>query len=153
VIGSREDNDPAIQEGEHLELLIETDKHSYYQIVINPAGAMLNGDRGVPEAKWNDWSAQAEVATHVGEDFWSAELKLPVTFSEEDPLHRIVGSRPFQSTPKALASGKGTSLPWFFNLYRKTGSGEEAETTSFSPLGAEDQSLHAPLRFAKMYVQ
>ena len=35
VIGSKRDNDPAIWQGEHLELLIETDKHSYYQIVVN----------------------------------------------------------------------------------------------------------------------
>jgi len=90
VIGSRENNDPAIWQGEHLELLIETDKHSYYQIVINPAGAMVNIDRGVSKANWYGWSAQAEVATHVGDDFWSMELKLPVTSSEEDPLHQIV---------------------------------------------------------------
>ena len=128
VIGSRENNDPAIWQGEHLELLIETDKHSYYQIVINPAGAMVNIDRGVSKANWYDWSAQAEVATHVGEDFWSVELKLPVTSSEEDPLHQIVGSRPFQSKPQALASGKGTSLPWYFNLYRKRAGADAVET-------------------------
>ena len=153
VVGSRENNDPAIWQGEHLELLIETDKHSYYQIVINPAGALVNIDRGVSKANWYDWSAQAEVATHVGDDFWSAELKLPVTASEEDPLHQIVGSKPFQSSPKAFASGKGTSLPWYFNLYRKRGGTEGEEMSSFSPLGEEDESFHVPLRFAKMYVQ
>ena len=153
VIGSRENNDPAIWQGEHLELLIETDKHSYYQIVINPAGAMVNIDRGVSKSNWYDWSAQAEVATHVGEDFWSVELKLPVTSSEEDPLHQIVGSQPFQSKRKALESGKGTSLPWYFNLYRKRGGTEDGETTSYSPLGADDETFHVPLRFAKIYVQ
>ncbi|MCB1065931.1 MAG: DUF4838 domain-containing protein [Verrucomicrobiae bacterium] len=153
VIGSREDNDPAIWQGEHLELLIETDKHSYYQIVINPAGAMIDIDRGVSKAQWYDWSSQAEVATHVGEDFWSAELKLPVTPSEEDPLHQIVGSQPFQSKREDLESGKGTSLPWYFNLYRKRGGDEKEETTSFSPLGADDETFHVPLRFAKIYVQ
>ena len=45
IIGTRQDNDPAIWQGEHLELLIETDKHSYYQIVINPAGAVIDLDR------------------------------------------------------------------------------------------------------------
>lgn len=153
VIGSRENNDPTIWQGEHLELLIETDKHSYYQIVINPAGAMVNIDRGVSKSKWYDWSAQAEVATHIGEDFWSVELKLPVTSSEEDPLHKIVGSRPFQSKKEALESGKGTSLPWYFNLYRKRAGADEAETTSFSPLGDNDDTFHVPLRFAKIYVQ
>jgi hypothetical protein len=81
------------------------------------------------------------VATHVDEDSWSVELKLPVTSSEEDPLHQIVGSRP------------RTSLPWYFNLYRKRGGSEDEETTSFSPLGVDDETFHAPLRFAKIYVQ
>ncbi len=153
VIGSRENNDPAIWQGEHLELLIETDKHSYYQIVINPAGAMVDIDRGVAKANWYDWSAQAEVATHIGEDFWSAEIKLPVTSSEEDPLHQIVGSQPFQSKAEAIASGKGTSLPWYFNLYRKRAGTEGEEMSSFSPLGEEDETFHVPLRFAKIYVQ
>jgi len=153
VIGSQDENDPAIWQGEHLELLIETDKHSYYQIVINPAGAMVNIDRGVSKSKWYDWSAQAEMATHVDENFWSVELKLPVTSSEEDPLHRIVGSKPIQSRRDALESGKGTSLPWYFNLYRKRAGKDGTETTSFSPLGADDKTFHVPLRFAKIYVQ
>lgn len=155
VIGSRENNDPTIWQGEHFELLIDTDKHSYYQIVINPAGAMVSIDRGVSKANWYGWSAQGEVVTYVGEDFWSVELKLPVTSSEEEPLHQIVGSQPFQSKPKALESGKGTSLPWYFNLYRKRGGteDEDEETTSYSPLGADDETFHVPLRFAKIYVQ
>ena len=153
VIGSRENNDPAIWQGEHLELLIETDRHSYYQIVLNPAGAMVNIDRGVSKANWYDWSAQAEVATHIGEDFWSVELKLPVTSSEEDPLHQIVGSQPIQSRQDLLESGRGTSLPWYFNLYRKRAGTGDGETTSYSPLGADDETFHAPLRFAKIYVQ
>ena len=47
IIGSKQDHDPAIWQGEHLELLIETDKHSYYQIVVNPAGALIDLDRAV----------------------------------------------------------------------------------------------------------
>jgi hypothetical protein len=78
-------NDPAIWQGEHLELLIETDQHSYYQIVLNPAGARIDLDRGVAKSKWYDWSSQAEVATHIGDDYWSVEMKLPITKSDEDP--------------------------------------------------------------------
>ena len=76
-----------------------------------------------------------------------------MTSSAEDPLHQIVGSQPFQSKPEALASGKGTSLPWYFNLYRKRGGTEDEEITSFSPLGPDDSSFHIPLKFAKIYVQ
>jgi hypothetical protein len=153
VIGTRDNGDPAIWQGEHLELLIETDKHSYYQIVLNPDGALMELDRGVAKAQWYDWSSQAEVATHVGDDFWSVELRLPITASDEDPLHQIVGSMPFQSKQEALDSGKGTSLPWYFNLFRKRTGSEGEETTAFSPLGPDAKTFHEPLRFGKIYVQ
>jgi hypothetical protein len=153
VIGTRQDNDPAIWQGEHLELLIETDKHSYYQVVVNPAGALIELDRGVAKAQWYDWSSQAEAAAHVGEGFWSVELRLPVTTSDEDPLHQIIGSQPFQAKADALASGKGTSLPWYFNLYRKRSGTNDVETTAFSPLGPDAKNFHLPLKFAEIYVR
>jgi hypothetical protein len=153
VIGTRQDNDPAIWQGEHLELLIETDKHSYYQVVVNPAGALIELDRGVAKAQWYDWSSQAEAAAHVGEGFWSVELRLPVTTSDEDPLHQIIGSQPFQAKADALASGKGTSLPWYFNLYRKRSGTNDVETTAFSPLGPDATNFHLPLKFAEIYVR
>ena len=153
IIGTRQDNDPAIWQGEHLELLIETDKHSYYQIVVNPAGAVIDLDRAVPLSKAYDWSSQAEVATHVGDDHWSVELRLPVTPSDENPLHQMVGTRPFQAKQDDLDSGKGTSLPWYFNLYRKRSGTEDMETTAFSPLGPDAKSFHVPLKFSKIYVR
>jgi hypothetical protein len=94
-----------------------------------------------------------EVAAHVGEDNWSVELRLPVTSSDEDPLHQLIGSRPFQAKQSALDSGKGTSLPWYFNLYRKRSGTEDVETTAFSPLGPDAKSFHVPLKFAKIYVR
>jgi hypothetical protein len=155
VIGTRQDNDPAIWQGEHLELLIETDEHSYYQIVVNPAGALIDLDRGVTMkgGKAYEWSSQAEAAAHVGDDHWSLELRLPVTPSDEDPLHRMIGNRPFQAKQDDLDSGKGTSLPWYFNLYRRRSGTEDVETTAFSPLGPEAKSFHVPLNFAKIYVR
>ncbi len=153
VIGTRRDNDPAIWQGEHVEVLIETDKHSYYQIVVNPAGAVIDLDRAVKLPAAYDWSSQADVAAHVGEDCWSVELRLPVTSSDEDPLHQLIGSRPFRAKQTALDSGKGTSLPWYFNLYRKRAGTGDAETTAFSPLGPDAGSFHVPLKFAKIYVR
>jgi hypothetical protein len=153
IIGSGRDNDPAIWQGEHLELLIETDKHSYYQIVVNPAAAIIDLDRAVALSKAYDWSSQAEVTTHVGDDHWSVELRLPVTPSDEDPLHQMVGNRPFQAKQDDLDSGKGTSLPWYFNLYRKRSGTEDVETTAFSPLGPDAKSFHVPLNFARIYVR
>lgn len=153
IIGGSQGGDPAIWNGEHLEMLIETDKHSYYQIVINPAGFVTSMDRGTDKAHWSKWSAQAEVAAHRGDDFWSVEVKLPVTASEEDPLHQIIGSMPFKSRADALVSGKGTSLPWHFNLYRKRAGSPDEETTAFSPLGPDAKTFHDPLKFGEIYVQ
>ena len=153
VIGSERDHDPAIWQGEHLELLIETDKHSYYQVVVNPAGALIDLDRGVAKAQWYDWSSRAEVAAYVGDDYWSVELRLPVTPSDEDPLHQMVGTRPFQAIQRDLDSGKGTGLFWYFNLYRKRSGTEDVETTAFSSLGLDANSFHVPLKFARLYVR
>jgi hypothetical protein len=153
VVGSKQDNDPAIWQGEHLELLIETDKHSHYQIAVNPAGAVIDLDRAAALSKAYDWSSQAEVATHVADDYWSVELRLPVTPSNEDPLHQMVGNHPFQAKQDDLDSGKGTSLPWYFNLYRKRPGTEDVETTAFSPLGPDAKSFHVRLKFSKIYVR
>ncbi|HBJ87181.1 MAG TPA: hypothetical protein DDZ88_25645 [Verrucomicrobiales bacterium] len=153
IIGGSQDGDPAIWNGEHLELLIETDKHSYYQIVINPASHIINMDRGTDKAHWSKWSAQAEVAAHRGDDFWSVEMKLPVTASDEDPLHQIIGSMPFKSRAEVLASGKGTSLPWYFNLFRKRAGSPDEESTAFSPLGPDAKTFHDTLKFGEIYVQ
>ncbi len=155
IIGSRKNHDPAIWQGEHLELLIETDRNSYYQIVVNPAGVIIDLDRGVTlkQGRAYEWSSQAEVATHVGVDFWSVEIRLPVTSSDEDPLHQIVGNQPFEAKVEALATGKGTSLPWYFNLFRKRSGTDEVEITSFSSLGEDAKSFHEPLRFGKIYVR
>lgn len=153
IIGTRQDGDPSIWGGEHVEILIETDKHSYYQLVVNPAGALVDLDRGVSKENWYGWSSQAEVAAHLGDDYWSAEVRLPITASDEDPLHQVVGSRPFKSKPDARRSGKGTDLLWYFNLFRKRAGTEDVETTAFSPLGPDARSFHDPKKFAELYVR
>ena len=155
IVGSMKNHDPAIWQGEHLEILIETDKHSYYQIVVNPAGAIIDLDRGVTlkQGRAYEWSSQAEAAAHVGDDYWSVEIRLPVTTSDEDPLHQIIGNQPFEAKAEVLATGKGTSLPWYFNLFRKRSGTDEVETTSFSPLTEDAKSFHEPLGFGKFYVR
>jgi hypothetical protein len=81
------------------------------------------------------------------------EIRLPVTRSDEDPLHQVIGSQPFESKQKDLATGKGRSLPWHFNLYRNRAGTDAAEKTAFSPLGPDAKSFHVPLKFAKLYLQ
>jgi hypothetical protein len=89
----------------------------------------------------------------MDKDFWSVEIRLPVTSSDEDPLHQMIGDQPFEAKAEALASGTGTSLPWYFNLFRKRSGIKEVETSSFSPLTENAKSFHEPLRFGKIYVR
>lgn len=149
IIGTTQNHDPAIWDGEHLELLVETDKHSYYQIVVNPAGARIDLDRGVAKDKWYEWSSQAEVAAHIGDGLWSVEIKLPITPSDEDPLHQIVGSKPFKA--KARNAGKEANLPWYFNLFRNRKGSDDGEASAFSPISPQAKSFHERLRFAELY--
>ena len=154
IIGGSRDGDPAIWNGEHLELLIETDKHSYYQIVINPGRLDHGVSTGAsPRSNWYDWSAQAEVAAHRGDDFWSVELKLAGHRLRRRSAAPIGGQHAVQVKADALESGKGTSLPWYFNLFRKRAGSDDGETTAFSPLGPDAKTFHDPLKFGEIYVQ
>ena len=80
------------------------------------------------------------------------EIRLPVTSSDEDPLHQIFGLCSFESKARDLETGKGSSLPWHFNLFRKRSGTDEVETSSF-PLAKDAGSFHQPERFARIYVR
>ncbi|MEM0970620.1 MAG: DUF4838 domain-containing protein, partial [Verrucomicrobiota bacterium] len=90
-VTAKERDDPSIWDGDCLELLIETDAHRYYQIAVNPAGALVDLDRGADKAAWFRWESQAEVATQVADDHWTVEIRIPVTEDENDPLNQLVG--------------------------------------------------------------
>lgn len=121
-IGARRDNDSAIWNGDVVEVLLETQGHSYYQLTISPTGALYDMDcAGRMESRW---SSQAEVATHIGDDHWSVEIRIPVApDGHGDPLHQVVGRRPT------------SDYPWYFNIgrgrMRETGN----EFSAFSPTG------------------
>ena len=88
-------------------LLSVNEPDSYYQIVVNPAGALVELDRGAPRNQWFNWSSKAEVATRIADDHWTMEIRIPVTQDENDPLNQVVGRKPTQS------------LPWFVNVCRQ----------------------------------
>ena len=70
-IGSSANGDQKIWEGDSIDLLIQTQAHTYYQIAIGPTGAVVGMDR---ESGMNkDWSPGAEAATKRGKDFWSGD--------------------------------------------------------------------------------
>ncbi len=136
-IGTTRKDDPALWYGDCVEILIETEARSYYQIAVNPAGAVADLDRSASRDSWFSWDAQAEVATRVADDHWIVEIRIPVTRDENDPLHQVIGAKPTQS------------LPWHINLCRQRVREDGAEHSAFSPTGAAD--FHHPMTFARFY--
>jgi tetratricopeptide (TPR) repeat protein len=130
-------DDSAIWYGDVVELLLASDSHSYYQIAVNPAGTLVDYDRGADKAAWSGWASQAEVATHVADDHWTIEIRIPVTDDENDPLNQIVGNKPTQS------------LPWYLNICRQRARADGMELSALSPTGSK--GFHDPLKFAHFY--
>ncbi|MCX6906488.1 MAG: DUF4838 domain-containing protein [Verrucomicrobia bacterium] len=131
-------DDPKLLEGDHISLFIETPSRSYYEIAINPAGAVLETDRG--EGGSIKWSSGAQVAVHRGEGFWSIEIRLPIAGEGArvlDPLKGIDGA-----VPKDL-------FPWYFNVCRQRVRGTEVERSAFSPTRVED--FRVTEKFAKLW--
>ena len=129
--------DQSLWYGDCVEIHLETDSHSYYQIAVNPAGALVDLDRGADKSAWFRWESQAEVATHVADDHWTVEIRIPVTIDENDPLNQVVGRKP------------SVSLPWHFNVCRQRIREHGAEYSAFSPTGTS--GFHAPRKFAQFY--
>ena len=136
-IGTKTDDDSALWYGDCIEILLETEARSYYQIAVAPSGAVADLDRSAPREAWFGWDAQAEVATHTGDGFWTVEIRIPVTQDENDPLHQVIGSKPTQS------------LPWHLNLCRQRIREDGIEHSAVSPTGVNN--FHTPMKFAHFY--
>ncbi len=139
-IGSKEDENTNILNGDNVELLIETQTHSYYQIGISPSGAMVDLDRkgGINTL----WSSQAKVAAHVGDNTWTLEVRLPAAGASQeslDSLHGISGDIPTEEQP------------WFINVCRQRLRGEARELSAFSPTGSA-ASFHVVNKFGKLEI-
>lgn len=134
-------DDPSIWEGDAIELLVETQAHSYYQITINPAGLMAD-IRCKDGARYDLWSSHAEVATQVGEREWTVEIFLPAAGDKQDevdPLNGVAGREP-----------TGT-YPWFVNICRQRIRPDETQLSATSPTGKP--SFHELMKFGKLYVK
>ncbi len=136
-IGTTRNGDTAIWYGDVVEILLDTDAHSYYQIAIAPSGAHVDLDRGAPKSRWYDWRSQAKIATRIADDHWTIEARIPVVEDTNDPLHQVVGHKPT------------ASLPWFFNVCRQRIREAGEEYSAFSPTGKK--AFHVPLKFAHLY--
>ena len=136
-IGSTKEDDGALWYGDAVELLLETESRSYYQIAISPSGAVVDLDRGASRDKWFSWDSNTEVATHIADDHWTIEIRLPITQDENDPLHQVIGSRP------------NKSLPWHINICRQRIREDGSEYSAFSPTGTD--GFHEVMKFATFY--
>jgi len=136
-VATQKNGDQAIWYGDVVEILLGTESHSYYQLGVNPAGALIDLDRGADRSNWFNWSSQAEVATHVADDYWTVEIRIPITQDKNDPLHQVIGHRPTQS------------LPWHINVCRQRIRENGSEFSAFSPTGTS--GFHAPMKFAHFY--
>ena len=136
-IATTKDEDQSIWYGDTIEIQLDTDAHSYYQIAVNPAGALIDLDRGTDKSSWFRWESQAEVATQIAEDHWTVEIRIPVTADENDPLNQVVGTQP------------SPSLPWHFNLCRQRIREDGSEHSAFSPTGAS--GFHVPMKFGYLF--
>jgi tetratricopeptide (TPR) repeat protein len=136
-ISATKKDDSALWYGDAIEVLLETESRSYYQIAVSPSGAVADLDRSAARDKWFSWDSQAEVATHIADDHWTVEMRIPVTQDENDPLHMVIGRKPTRS------------LPWHINLCRQRIREDGSECSAFSPTGAEH--FHNAMKFATFF--
>ncbi len=129
-------DDSTIWNGDVIELLIETQAHSYYQIAINPQGSIADLDR--LGGKLNSlWKSGIQVATQRADDHWTVELRLPIASEEQavlNPLDGVAGRAPSRT------------YPWHFNVCRQRVGRNGVELSALSPTGADN--FHVLDRFA-----
>lgn len=140
-IATTRKDDMSIWSGDVVEILIETLEQSYYQIAINPAGAITDLAR-TRNGMQMGWTADAQVATYKGKDFWTMEIRLPVP-----------GERHAELFPNSKISGAPPSktFPWHFNLGRLRIRDGQNQTYTFSP--TEKKSFHVIERFGTLYMR
>lgn len=140
-VAGKENGDANIFNGDNIELLIETQVHSYYQIAINPAGAVMNMDR--KNGGFNSrWASGIEARAHTGDGFWSLELRVPIAGENAeaiDALNGIAGAKPTEAAP------------WHFNLCRQRMRGTTRDLSAFSPTGKP--SFHELMKFGPLIVK
>ena len=122
-ITSSEPDNAAVWNGDFIDLMIETQGHSYYQIAISPSGAVTDLDRKEEEKNFS-WNSGVQAATYVGDGYWSLELRVPAAGDQAEtinPLNGISGRKPTAESP------------WYFNLCRQRMNGQEREWSASAP--------------------
>ena len=136
--GSPDKGAAGIRDGDYVEILLETSTHSYYRITLNPAGVIEDADCG--EGANTNWNSFAQAAVHKGDDFWSAELRIPMAGEGErilNPMAGVDGRKP------------GITYPWYFNVCRQRVRDGAVQRFSFYP--TRTNTFEVPAKFAEMW--
>lgn len=139
-VAATKNGDTTIWQGDCVELLFETQVHSYYQIAVSPSGAVINADR--KEGVNTIWSSQAQAAVFVGDDYWSVEIRIPVAGEDAETLDRmngVAGRRPTKT------------YPWFINVCRQRIRDNGNEVSAWSPTGKT--TFHDLMKFGELVVR
>lgn len=140
-IGTQKNEDTAIWNGDTVEIFLETQNHSYYQIALNPSGAMIDLDQEFKNR--TKWSSEAEYAVDTGADYWSVEMVIPVADamqSENLPDLMVSGSKPTEDAP------------WHINVGRvRIREKGENQVTMFAVIGP-GKLFQSPGRFCPLYI-
>lgn len=104
--GTQQHGDASIfEQGQSVEVFLKTQQDSHYQIAVNPEGALMT-------IQWKDngmdrgWNSGVEAAAHKGKDFWSVELKIPVTGGDGIAAGGVAGDRPTEEAPWWINVGR-----------------------------------------------
>lgn len=137
-VASAKHDDMNIWSGDAVELLLETQAYSYYQIAISPSGAVTDLDR-IDGNMDSLWSSNVQVAASRDDEGWSLEIKLPLY----DELQRTVG-------PETGVAGDMPTAkkPWHFNVCRQRMREDSEYYSAFSPTGA--MHFHDTMKFAEL---
>ncbi len=124
-IKSREQDNPVVWDGDNIDLIIETQRHSYYQIAFGPNGVFADADRKVNDNDINMlWNSGAQAAGYVGDGYWSLELRIPVAGDDAETYAPLIGISGHKPTAES---------PWYFNLGRQRMRGTVREFSASAP--------------------
>jgi len=87
------------------------------------------------------WSSGAEVASHIGKDGWSLEVRIPLLKRSDEARKGcgVSGRKPTET------------FPWYFNVCRQRIRGEERQLSAFSP--THKTTFHDIMKFARLFVR
>ncbi len=125
---------PKVLDGESIEILLETQTHSFYQFALNPQGRLFEADLGNQGSnKWSSDILYSVSSDHMG---WYAEIKIPVPRLEKKE-QKIKGRQP------------SDRFPWHFNFFRHRVNNGKRTFFSFAPVKRENR--YNSQTFAKLY--